>query len=437
MSSRTATAGSPSLDSIETRTSWVIAIAVLLLLSFTYGAPLIVVVALKPIAATLDVPRAIPSLAAALVWFGTGSGGIAMGLFADRIGMRWVVLGGTLMIGAGLLLSGARQHLVAAGRPRAVRRPARQRRPLSPAAGLRQPLVRQAPRHRAGADLVRPVHRRRHLAAAVPESASTASAGSAPWSGFAVIVVVAVAPIALWCLRLSPPTTGAAAAAAAGPPSGTPVLGLRPNTAMLLLAAAPFFCCIPMAMPTAHLVALCTDEGISPEHGTLMLSMLLGLAFASRQFWGWVADSLGGLRTVLLSSAAQAAAILVYALVQNEIGLFVASAIYGLGFAGIIPAYVLAIRDLYPSREASWRVPMMLLSGMSGMALGSWLAGTMFDRFGHYDPGVRDRLRVQFDQCRDDRCAGAAPAAGADAPSLRLKCLRIKSRRNCLRPSCP
>jgi MFS family permease len=205
-------------------------------------------------------------------------------------------------------------------------------------------------------------------------------------AGFAVIVVGAVAPIALWCLRLSPPAAGAAAAAAAGPQSGTPVLGLRPNTAMLLLAAAPFFCCIPMAMPTAHLVALCSDEGISPEHGTLMLSMLLGLAFASRQFWGWVADSLGGLRTVLLSSAAQAAAILVYALVRNEIGLFAASAIYGLGFAGIIPAYVLAIRDLYPSREASWRVPIMLLSGMSGMALGSWLAGTMFDRFGHYGP---------------------------------------------------
>jgi MFS family permease len=155
---------------------------------------------------------------------------------------------------------------------------------------------------------------------------------------------------------------------------------------MLLLALAPFFCCIPMAMPTAHLVALCSDDGIAPEQGALMLSMLLGLAFFSRQFWGWVADNLGGLWTVLLSSAAQAASILAYALVQHEAGLFAASAIYGLGFAGIIPAYVLAIRDLYPSREASWRVPIMLLSGMSGMALGSWLAGAMFDRFGHYTP---------------------------------------------------
>ena len=66
--------------SVESRASWVVAFVVLTVLSFTYGAPLIVVVALKPITATLDVPRAIPSLAASLVWFGTGSGGIAMGL---------------------------------------------------------------------------------------------------------------------------------------------------------------------------------------------------------------------------------------------------------------------------------------------------------------------------------------------------------------------
>jgi MFS family permease len=385
MTTRTATAGSPSLDSIETRTSWVIAIAVLVLLSFAYGAPLIVVVALKPIAATLDVPRAIPSLAAALVWFGTGSGGIAMGLFADRIGVRWIVLGGTLMIGAGLLLSalgGTWPLLIGHGLFIG----------LLGSAGLYPPLLVYVSRwfdRRRGTALAL-ISSGQYIAGVIWPSLFQISIDRVGWqqtmAGFAVIVVVGVAPIALWCLRLSPPSAGAAAAAAAGPQSGTPVLGLRPNTAMLLLAAAPFFCCIPMAMPTAHLVALCSDEGISPEHGTLMLSMLLGLAFASRQFWGWVADSLGGLRTVLLSSAAQAAAILVYALVRNEIGLFAASAIYGLGFAGIIPAYVLAIRDLYPSREASWRVPIMLLSGMSGMALGSWLAGTMFDRFGHYDP---------------------------------------------------
>ena len=380
MSRHTATA-----DSIETPTSWVIAFIVLGLLSFTYGAPLIVVVALKPIAATLGVPRAIPSLAAALVWFGTGSGGIAMGLFADRIGVRWTVLGGTLMVGIGLVLSGVGTiwalligHGLLIG--------------LLGNAGIYPPLLVYTSRwfDKRRGTAVALISSGQYIAGVVWPFLFQISIDQVGWQrtmvGFAVIVVVVVTPIALFYLRLSPPTTGVAATAAAGPRPGTPVLGFRPNTAMLLLATAPFFCCIPMAMPTAHLVALCSDDGISPDHGALMLSTLLGVAFLSRQFWGWVADNLGGLRTVLLGSAAQATSVLAYAMVQNEAGLFITSAVYGLGFAGIVPAYVLAIRDLYPSREASWRIPIMLLTGMSGMAIGSWLGGAMFDHFGHYGP---------------------------------------------------
>lgn len=64
-------------------------------------------------------------------------------------------------------------------------------------------------------------------------------------------------------------------------------------------------------------------------------------------------------------------------LTQNEAGLFVVAAAYGFGFSGIIPAYVVAVRDLFPSAEASWRVPLMLFTGMSGMAFGSWFAGRL------------------------------------------------------------
>jgi hypothetical protein len=71
-------------------------------------------------------------------------------------------------------------------------------------------------------------------------------------------------------------------------------IGLRPATALSILAAAGFCCCVPMAMPQGPLLALCTDVGISASVGAAMLSMLLGLAFLSRQFWGLVADRIGG-----------------------------------------------------------------------------------------------------------------------------------------------
>jgi MFS family permease len=139
-------------------------------------------------------------------------------------------------------------------------------------------------------------------------------------------------------------------------------------------------------MPGSHLVAFCSDLGISPVQGAAMLSVLLGCAFLSRQFWGSMADRIGGLRTVMLGSACQAAAIAAFVITQNETGLFFVAGAYGLGFSGIIPSYSVAIRDLFPSSEASWRIPTLLFTAMSGMAVGSWLAGRIYDHFGSYAP---------------------------------------------------
>ena len=71
---------------------------------------------------------------------------------------------------------------------------------------------------------------------------------------------------------------------------------------------------------------------------------------------------------------------------QNEVGLFTVTAAFGLGFSGIIPAYVLAVRELFPASEAAWRIPTFLLFSGGGMALGGWLAGLLYDHFGYYGP---------------------------------------------------
>ena len=117
-------------------------------------------------------------------------------------------------------------------------------------------------------------------------------------------------------------------------------------------------------------------------HGAVMLSVLLGCAFLSRQFWGLVADRVSGLGTVLAGSVCQITAMTGFLLTQDEAGLFAVAGAFGLGFAGITPAYVVAIRELFPAAEASWRVPTQLLFLGFGMATGSWLAGVIYDHFG-------------------------------------------------------
>jgi MFS family permease len=73
-----------------------------------------------------------------------------------------------------------------------------------------------------------------------------------------------------------------------------------------------------------------------------------------------------------------------FLLTQDEVGLFTIAAAFGLGFGGLIPGYVLAIRDLFPASEAGWRLPVVLFPGSLGMAAGGWLAGALYDEFGTY-----------------------------------------------------
>lgn len=372
--------------SIEGRASWVAAGVTLAILSISYGSTLLIVVGLRSMEADLGVERSVIALAGALIWIGTGLGGIFMGWLADRIGVRAIVALGTVMIACGLALSATGNiwaifagHLFLIG--------------LFGQGALYPPLVIYVSRwfDRRRGTAVALISSGQYIAGVVwPTLFERVMAGigwRAAFLGFAVVVMVGVLPLALLFLRPAPAALTSGPAVQRGSASGTGrVLGLRPNAVQALICAAGFCCCVPMAIPQQHLVAFCGDIGLGAATGAAMLSTLLGCAFVSRQFWGWLADRYGGLLTVLAGSACQAAAVAAFLLTQNEAGLFLIAAAYGLGFSGIIPAYVIAIRELFPSAEASWRVPAMLFTSMGGMAFGSWFAGRLYDHFGFYAP---------------------------------------------------
>ncbi len=202
---------------------------------------------------------------------------------------------------------------------------------------------------------------------------------------YALAEIAVIVPLAAIYFRAPPEVMHPVMAPAAGSIKAR-VLGWPPNAVFAAMCGAAVLCCIPMAMPQGHLVAFCSDLGISRSMGALMLSVLLGTAFVSRQIWGLISDRIGGLATVLIGSAWQAASMTAFLLTQNEAGLFLVAAAFGLGFSGIIPAYVLAVRELFPASEASWRIPTMLLFSGGGMAAGGWIAGLLYDHLGYYAP---------------------------------------------------
>jgi MFS family permease len=374
----------PTISSIESRRSWAVAVAALVTMLMAFGAAWIVAVALKDIAAEVDGIRSIPALAVSLAWLGSGAGGILMGRLADKIGTRWTIVSATLMIGLGLVISTLGPHW-----------------PLWIGHGLFIGLIGlggvNAPMY---IYISRWFDRRRGSALALISSGSYLAGAMWPplferaivefgwrqtmlWYG--ALEMAVIVPLAL--IYFSAPPEAIHPATPADRARGEMrVLGWPPNVVFAVMCAATVLCCIPMAMPQGHLIAFCSDLGIARSTGALVLSALLGTAFLSRQFWGAISDRIGGLATVFIGSGWQTAAMTALVMTQSEVGLFTVAAAFGLGFSGIVPAYVLASRELFPASEASWRIPTLLLFTNCGMALGGWLAGSLYDHFGFYAP---------------------------------------------------
>jgi MFS family permease len=375
-------AGSATVDS---RAAWVVAGAALAILTIAYGAPLIAAVALKPIAAEFGTERAAPAGAASLAFIGAAFGGIVAGWLSGWLGIRRIVLFGAAMLAAGLILSASGGlgylyvgHGVLMG--------------LFGTSCILSPVVTYVSRwfDRSRGAAVALISSGQSLAGALWPILFQAGISEVGWRRtmllFGLFAAASIVVLAVIFLRPPPDARPSQVGARRDPPAGAPVLGLSPNVAMAVLMIAIFCCCVPMAMPSQHIVAFCGDLGFASQDGAAMLSVLLGSAFLARQFWGWLADRIGGLQTLLWSSLAQATALSGFLLTKDEAALFAVSAAFGLGFSGLLPAYVIAIREFYPVKEANWRVPTMFFAGFLGMAAGGWGAGALYDRFGYYLP---------------------------------------------------
>ena len=375
----------PPLDSVETKASWVVASVALAILGMSFGAAWITAVALKDIASEADGARSVPALAGALAWLGSGTGGILMSRMAERVGTRATVIFGSLMIGLGLAIStlgppwplwighGLFIGLIGLG-------------------GINAPLYVYVSRwfdRRRGSALAL-ISSGTYIAGAIWPPIFEQVIAHYGWRTamlwYALAVIVVIVPLAAIYLQAPPAEVNAPTTVSTSDPHKARILGWPPNAVFAMMCAAGVSCCIPMAMPQGHLVAFCSDLGISRSMGALILSVLLGTAFLSRQIWGLISDRIGGLATVLIGSAWQAVAMTAFLLTQSEAGLFTVAAAFGLGFSGIIPAYVLAVRELFPASEAAWRIPTLLLFSGGGMAAGSWLAGLLYDHLGYYAP---------------------------------------------------
>jgi MFS family permease len=368
----------------DSRYAWLRLALALALMTIGSGSMYVIAVVLPAVQAEFGVARADASLPYTLMMVGFGLGGVAMGKLADRVGVMWVVLIGSVGLGSGFTLASMADSLLVFALLHGV---------LLGAVGSSAtfaPLL---------ADTSLWFQRRRGVAVAICASGNYLAGAVWPpivqhfvesvgwrqtYVGLGLFCAVTMSLLALG-LRAKPPVLAAAPAMTVGgrQPSARP-FGLGLNQAQLLLCIAGVSCCVAMAMPQVHIVAYCGDLGYGAARGAEMLSLMLACGIVSRLVSGWICDRIGGLRTLVLGSVLQGLALLLFLPFDGLVSLYLISALFGLFQGGIVPSYAIIVREYFPPKEAGARVGTVLMATLFGMALGGWMSGRVFDLTGSY-----------------------------------------------------
>mgnify|MGYP000744700183 CR=1 FL=1 len=346
----------------------------------------VVSVVLPAVQAEFGIGRADASLPYTLMMICLGLGGLWTGKMADKHGLTPVLLLGAAAVCAGFVGAGMASSIWLFGLAHGLMG-------LIGSAATFAPLM---------ADTALWWNRRRGIAVAICASGNYIAGSFWPpvvqygiesigwrntYTGMGLVCGVGMALLALR-MRQRPPLVQAAPAAAVGAVTATPdrscPFGVSPGRAQLLLFIAGIACCVAMSMPQVHIVAYCTDLGYGAVRGAEMLSLMLGFGIVSRLASGWISDHIGGLKTLLVGSALQCIALVLFLPFNDLTSLYVISAMFGLFQGGIVPAYAIIIREHFSPKEAGARVGSVVFGTLIGMAFGGWVSGAIFDLTGRY-----------------------------------------------------
>jgi MFS family permease len=367
-------------DEIDSRYSWTRLTLSVLAATVSSVGMWSIMVALPAVQAEFGVARADATLPFTLAMMGFAGGGVLWGRLADRYGLTLpMALGGaSIVIGyvaaglsQGLWQYAAAHLLIGLG--------------VASAFG---PLIADVSywfaRYRGLAVSICAAGN--YLAGAVWPPIVHYGIATSGWRATHIGVGIAIAvmlPPLIFSLRRRPvirPLAGVAANGGTAPP----LENVSPQMLMALLSIAGVACCVAMAMPQVHIVAYCGDLGYGVARGAEMLSIMMAFGIVSRIASGFIADRIGGLRTLLLGSFLQGVALFLYLLFDGLFSLYIISALFGLFQGGIVPSYAIIIREYFPPKEAGTRLGIVLMATIVGMALGGWMSGLIFDLTGSY-----------------------------------------------------
>jgi MFS family permease len=205
-------------------------------------------------------------------------------------------------------------------------------------------------------------------------------------------IIAVVLPLCLWVVRDSPESVGLHADGAAPTPGATaaPIERVTAGEALGTLAfwqlAGSFFTCgFSMSLLSAHGIPMLTDHGYTPMFASWAFGILGGSSIGFTVMLGALSDRFGR-RPVL--AAIYAGRVFIFAgfflIRDNPMAILFVAVLGGITMAGTGSMTSALTADIYGRFSVSSVFGLIFLVHQTGSAIGSFLAGAMFETTGGY-----------------------------------------------------
>jgi MFS family permease len=201
----------------------------------------------------------------------------------------------------------------------------------------------------------------------------------------ALVVAAIMIPISLLVRRAPALDCAPASSSDGGAPQGemSRSEALR-SPQFLILIATNFFCCATHSGPIIHTVSYAVSCGI-PLIAAVTIYSVEGLAgMGGRIAFGLLGDRFGAKRVLVSGLLAQAFGALAYVFARELAAFYAVAALFGFIYAGTMPLYSVLVRENFPLRMMGTVIGGTAMAGSLGMATGPLAGGLIYDTFASY-----------------------------------------------------
>ncbi len=347
------------------------------------GAMFSLAVFLQPITASTGWSHTAVSAAMTIGFLAMGAAGFGWGALSDRIGPRFVVLSGAVLLGLGLLLASRAQSPLQ----------------FQLAFGLLVGIAIGSFFSPMIAAVMGWMTEHRGLAVAlVSVGVGVAPMTMSPFAAWlitqmdwraaqvvlAVLVWATLVPAALFVRRPPQASMSGAATQGALPQNSMTLRDAFVSFPFIVLALTFFACCAAHAGPIFHTVTYAMTCGLAPLAAVTIYSVEGLAGLGGRLALGVLADRLGVKRVLIAGLLIQAVAASLFIFAARLGEFYAVAATFGFAYGGVMPLYAVLAREYFGQRILGAVFGAAAMVSSLGMALGPALGGWIYDTFGRY-----------------------------------------------------